>query len=315
LLVKNRRYIRDWTAASMGCYQQPGFVMGAYTGLNCSRYPERPVRDTILFIVLTFLITWGTGMLLVLSTHADLVNGARPAQHPIPISTPLAIILMVIGAYGPFLAAVTVTRLRAGNAGVVRLFSQFQRWRVHPIWFVTAFLGPAFLGLIALLITALSGGTTPAHWFTFPRPLRFAGWLTGPWGEELGWRGYMQPTLQKRLGALGASLVVGTVWSLWHYWPIATPAGGSLTELVQAPFLTWLAYEVATSVMMAWLYNSTARSLPIAWASHVGLSLGQNLVDKHPIPFGSFMLTFWAAAVLVIVVNGPRFLSRKRAAT
>jgi membrane protease YdiL (CAAX protease family) len=254
-------------------------------------------------------------MVVVLSTHANLVNGARPVQHPIPISTPLAIILMVIGAYGPFLAAVSVTRLRSGNAGVGRLFRQFQRWRVHSMWFVTAFLGPAFLGLIALLITALSGGTTPAHLFTLPRSLHFAGWLTGPWGEELGWRGYMQPTLQKRLGALGASLVVGTVWSLWHYWPVATPAGGSLTELLQAPVLTWLAYEVANSVMMAWLYNSTAGSLPIAWASHVGLSLGQNLVDKHPIPFGSFVLTFWAAAVLVIVVNGPRSLSRNSSTT
>ena len=67
--------------------------------------------------------------------------------------------------------------------------------------------------------------------------------------------------------------------------------------------------------MMAWLYNSTAGSLPIAWASHVGLSLGQNLVDKHPIPFGSFVLTFWAAAVLVIVVNGPRSLSRNSSTT
>lgn len=72
--------------------------MGAYIEHNCSGYSERPVRDTILF---TFLITWGTGMILVLSTHANLVNGARPAQHPIPISTPLAIILMVIGAYTP----------------------------------------------------------------------------------------------------------------------------------------------------------------------------------------------------------------------
>ena len=125
-------------------------------------------------------------MVVVLSTHANLVNGARPVQHPIPISTPLAIILMVIGAYGPFLAAVSVTRLRSGNAGVGRLFRQFQRWRVHSMWFVTAFLGPAFLGLIALLITALSGGTTPAHLFTLPRSLHFAGWLTGPWGEELG---------------------------------------------------------------------------------------------------------------------------------
>jgi len=129
-------------------------------------------------------------------------------------------------------------------------------------------------------------------------------------GEELGWRGFAQPTLQKRLGALGASLAVGTMWSLWHYWRIATPAGGSVRELIEASFLTWLTYELANSVLMAWLYNSTGGSLPVAWASHVGLSLGQNLVDKHPIPFGSFVLTFCAVAMLVAVLNGPRNLSR-----
>lgn len=177
-------------------------------------------------------------------------------------------------------------------------------------WFIAAFLGPAFLGFMALCITALLGKPTPAHWFVLPRPALFAGWAVGPWGVELGWRGYAQPALQKHLGAFGASLVVGTMWSFWHYWPIATPAGGAFKEFVGAPFLTWWTSELANSVLMAWLYNRTGQSLPIAWAAHVGLSLGQNLVDKHPIPFGSFVLTFCAAAVAVVLVNGPRTLSR-----
>ena len=272
--------------------------------------PERPILNTVLFGLIAFLITWGTGMVIVLSTHANLVNGARQVQHPIALPLPVAISLVMIGAFGPFLAAVAVTGLRSGRAGVRELFGQFGRWRVHPVWFAIALLGPAFLGLVALCATALGGGATPRQWFALPRLVHFAGWSVGPWGEELGWRGYAQPQLQKRLSALGASLVVGTMWSLWHYWPVATPAGGSLMELLQAPFLTWLTYEVANSVMMAWLYNSTGGSLPVAWAAHVGLSLGQNVVDKHPIPFGSFVLTFCKAAVVVVWVDGPRTLSR-----
>ncbi len=30
-------------------------------------------------------VAWGTGMLLVLSTHAGMVNGAHQVQHPIPL--------------------------------------------------------------------------------------------------------------------------------------------------------------------------------------------------------------------------------------
>jgi hypothetical protein len=143
-----------------------------------------------------------------------------------------------------------------------------------------------------------------------PSP-RLVGLAVGPWGEELGWRGYAQPQLQRRIGALGASLVVGTIWSVWHYWPVLTPAGGSLREFISPAFGTWLAYELANSVMMAWLYNSTGGSLPIAWAAHAGLSLGQNLVNKHPIPFGSFVLTFWVAAALVVIRYGAQNLSRR----
>jgi hypothetical protein len=62
--------------------------------------------------------------------------------------------------------------------------------------------------------------------------------------------------------------------------------------------------------MMAWLYNSTGGSLPIAWAAHAGLTLGQSLVDSHPIPFGSFVITFWVAAALVVAYNGPHKLCR-----
>lgn len=142
-------------------------------------------------------------------------------------------------------------------------------------------------------------------------PCALCGVVSWPLGrEELGWRGYALPTLQKRLGALGASLVVGTMWSLWHSWPIATPGGGSFRELVEPAFFTWLTYELSNSMLMAWLYNSTHGSLPIAWASHVGLSLGQNFVDKHPIPFDSFVLAFCGAATLVVLLNGPRNLSR-----
>ena len=61
---------------------------------------ERPIVDAALFTVLAFLITWGTGMLIVLSTHANLVNGAHQVEHPIPLPFPVAIALVMIGVGG-----------------------------------------------------------------------------------------------------------------------------------------------------------------------------------------------------------------------
>jgi len=176
------------------------------------------------------------------------------------------------------------------------------------MWYAIALLGPALLGFIALGVTALSGRATPMKWFS-PLSLRLVGLAVGPWGEELGCRRYAQSKLQLGIGAFAAGLVVGTIWLCWHYWPILTPAGGHFSEFFSPSFATWLAYELANSVMMAWLYNSTGGSLPVAWAAHAGLTLGQNLVNSHPIPFGPFVLVFWAAAALVVMVNGPRVLS------
>lgn len=77
-----------------------------------SRATERPVADAALFFVFTFLITWGTGMVLVFSTHASMVNGAHPVEHPIPLPLTVAIVLALVGGFGPFLAATAVAALR-----------------------------------------------------------------------------------------------------------------------------------------------------------------------------------------------------------
>jgi hypothetical protein len=88
-----------------------------------------------------------------------------------------------------------------------------------------------------------------------------------------------QPELQKGIGFFWARLILGATWSVWHYWPVLTPADGNLSGFVSSGFLTWLAYELSNSVLIAWLRNNTEGSLPIAGAAHAGLTLGQNLVD------------------------------------
>lgn len=49
--------------------------------------------------------------------------------------------------------------------------------------------------------------------------------VLGPLGEEMGWRGLMQPALQPRFGWLGAAFLVGGIWFLWHLplWAIDSP--------------------------------------------------------------------------------------------
>lgn len=36
-------------------------------------------------------------------------------------------------------------------------------------------------------------------------------------GEEYGWRYYLQPIMQKRFGLIGGVLLLGIVWGIWHF--------------------------------------------------------------------------------------------------
>ena len=54
----------------------------------------------------------------------------------------LAVTLIVVGGWAPGLAATAVTAWDEGRPGVRELLSQFKRWRVRPIWWVAALLGP-----------------------------------------------------------------------------------------------------------------------------------------------------------------------------
>ncbi|SDD75216.1 CPBP family intramembrane glutamic endopeptidase [Glycomyces harbinensis] len=40
--------------------------------------------------------------------------------------------------------------------------------------------------------------------------------LVGATGEEIGWRGFMQPLFETKMGRLAAASATGVVWAVWH---------------------------------------------------------------------------------------------------
>src|SRR5215469_16019906 len=93
---------------------------------------RRAIVRIVVFAALTLLTTWSTGMLVVLSTHAELVNGARRIPHPISLSFPAAVTLIVIGGWAPGLVAIVMSAFEGGRNGVSELFCQFRLWRIRP---------------------------------------------------------------------------------------------------------------------------------------------------------------------------------------
>ena len=76
-------------------------------------------HDLLLYFILAYAVSWSIWPLV-------LVN---------PESSPLV-------PFGPLIAAVAVALLAGGLKELRALLGQLLRWRVHPIWFVIALLGP-----------------------------------------------------------------------------------------------------------------------------------------------------------------------------
>ncbi len=270
---------------------------GTHGGRIGIRWPAAPA----LYLVLAVVITVGAGLPATLSTHQGLVNGPHPAAGVLRWPDSVVLGLLLLSAYGPALAAIIVCAL-LGQGRVRALLAQLGRWRAGAWWYAAALLGPSLLTAVALGIMLLAGRAGPGPWLYAPAVLRLGLLALGPWGEELGWRGFLQPYLQARVHPLLAASLVAVCWFVWHQWPLLTPVGADLRPI---GLVTFFAYLLAVSVLIAWLYNRTGGSLPVAWAAHAGMNLGLVATPSVPLARACFV-----AAALVVAWRDPRLGTR-----
>lgn len=203
------------------------------------------------FYVLTFAIPW---LIWIPATPF--------LQDPSNIS--LGVVLAAyLGLYTPTIMALVLTRIEHGTHGMGALLRQFWTWRVAKRWYAFALLSPLAVGLAAMGVYALAGGTVPAIKFNVLALVFLV--IGGPLAEQMGWRGYAEPRLQARFGAWMGSLIGGVLWALWHLPGFVWP---SLLYNVPLPFTWFLLQVVAWSFLFTWLYNHTQGSLLLAFLFH-----------------------------------------------
>ena len=214
------------------------------------------------------------------------------------------------------------------------MVSRVVRWRVAPIWYGVALLGPLVITLAAMVLEVVFLGGQPPSLGTLIRELP-SSLLTlvvtavymlifVTLGEEVGWRGYALPALQARYGALLASLILGVLWALWHL-PVFFNPDTSYSNL---PFLLFLVFLVPVAILITWLFNSTGGSVLMAMFFHAVLNTADELWKVLPeysvepptaVEAAAANAHYYlivgivvgVAAVVVVLVYGPRNLSRR----
>ena len=152
---------------------------------------------------------------------------------------------------------------------------------------------PLLLMLAAHFIVQLRGGEFPTHWpaANWMAPAGALGsLLSGSIGEEIGWRGFAQPLLQKRVGPLTAAIVLGVIWAIWHLNAELTTSQPLAAFLNDAP--RSLLRMIATAILYAWLYVRTGGSLPVVMLAHAGHNIAVEVLSFSGAPEGGgFPLT------------------------
>lgn len=200
---------------------------------------KRSLSEVKLFLVYTFSISWFFWLVIIISNRVfeTLWYGELLTWLPV-----------LIGALGPAISAYIIHRM-ANKSNTLKSFAKlvfakvvdkkawlmfvlFTLWRFLMVWIAFGIREP-----IAILYMFIN------------LPL----FILGGGFEEIGWRGFLQPKLEKNMGYLPSVLVVGIIWSIWHLplWLIRGTIQSSL------PFLMYTLMAIILSFSFTALYKYT----------------------------------------------------------
>jgi membrane protease YdiL (CAAX protease family) len=286
------------------------------------------IKRITLFLVFAFGIAWGVGLVIYIT------GGLVHSPEIIPGSgITLSTILLACGYMWAPTWAHILTRLVTREGWK----DTYLRPRRHgwPYWIVAWFtpsimtiLGAVLFFLIfrqyfdpslTVLSEALakSGQAIPNPLWTIVITQTLMGVLLAPFlnsiftfGEEFGWRAYLQPKLMP-LGGRKVILLMGLIWGIWH-WPIIAMGQNYGLAYPGAPWLgmlmmVWVTIGLGT--FLGWLTIRAGSVWPavIGHAAINGIStLAAVCVQGNPNPllgpFPSGLIASGAWVVLTLVI-------------
>lgn len=260
----------------------------------------------VLFFVLAFVLTWGYFWLIWA-----------------PLGLPDS--LIALGGFGPSVAAFLVLAITRGKAGVLGLLRSMVQWRAGVRWYLFILLGIPILNFLAFLVVP---GTLPD--LVAPNSRLVQVYLTemlfsvtigiAPLWEEVGWRGFALPGMQRLHGPVMGTLILGALWGVWHlpffFGPLARTGPDATFISAGIALIEFSIGLTGLSVVMTWVLNNCRGSTLLAILLHAAFdSSGLAMVALFPstppyyLPvhyqtLGIAIVFSIAALVLILVTRG-----------
>lgn len=216
---------------------------------------DLPSITLLLFVVLTFAITWGiAGTYIYFPDRAVALFGELSGLHP----------LYFIATWGPAVAGILLVLAFAGVKGLRAFMSRVLLWRTDLHWWLLILFG---LPLVFVAGSLIKGGgflaDLPEEGLAVAFLITALMLFLGP-VEEFGWRGVAQPLLQRFVSPFWAAMLIGLVWGVWHL-PAFYLAGVAHANW---DFTTFFVGCMAAAVLVTPIFNRSKGSLLLPMLFH-----------------------------------------------
>ncbi len=265
------------------------------------------VGNPWIFFGVTFAITWGFWLAAVaLGVRFDSATG---------------LVLLLLGLTGPGATGILFVYLVYDERGRTDFWSRVKQIRrISGRWLLVILLLAPIIAIIAVSVEILLGGTsaTLGDWIyevntnptAFLPTLAFA--TIAPLLEELGWRGYALDRLQLKRSALISSVILGTVWAVWHL-PLFFIEGSYQHDMVgfgTLEFWMFMIGIIPVSVAITWVYNNTARSILVAILMHGWINFTLQSIELTGRSEVFHIMIWFVVAALITAIWGAKTLRK-----
>ncbi|MCL1696472.1 CPBP family intramembrane glutamic endopeptidase [Lysinibacillus sp. BPa_S21] len=193
------------------------------------------IRRFLFYTLATSWIIWGS---LALLTQVNILK----------FGNAISMLLFILGGITPAICEIWLKKKYSTKEEFKSFIFNVKNPK-HPVsWYILA-IGLAFA---ACFLPTLWGGATmenPMYLALLELPIM----IIGGGLEEIGWRGFLQPTLQKRWSPFTSTIIVGVIWAIWHL-PLWFVIGSNQMNM---NFLWFSLTALALSFLLTIIYLST----------------------------------------------------------
>lgn len=214
-----------------------------------------------------------------------------------------AVIGILFSTPGPFIAVLVIS-VAKDRISVKQLFRNIFRTEEKGI---TVLITCVFCAL-ALVYAVLFGTPNGTPWYMFPILFLVMIPFVGI-AEETGWRGLLQPELEKKLPFPFSVLLTAAVWFSWHFSQWIDPTSNHYGDSILGFGVTILVWAFALAAIYKATKSVIACAVYHAFIDAIGVVYDWNaLFDTFPgdVPVNVYRLVWLAAAVALWFIAEAR---------